>query len=424
MSEIKIGFAKTDITPQTQRQTIYHKRGTLDDAKTSVRDRLFARATAFRSNDEGAVWMTVDLLCVDTRLRNAVVAKLAAKGISPDHVALCATHTHTAPTVVPFHSIEATPAAYLRSLEEKMLEAALGALESAKPAEIHFGRSTVDLSVNRREIGRMAEINSINSPTGLVDPEVNTAVICMKDDMRTGLLFNYGAHPLTMSKRNPQISADYPGRAVEYLETKWEAAHAQFLQGCCGNANVKVHGEEQEAVMVGTWLAQAVLAGLSGATQSLSSDLRMATRTVRLPWGKMATAEAAAALATAHPNDKRTAEWADAIRHAYTSGPVADHAEVIVQAMHLGDAVFVALPGEVFLEIGLAIKKQAGVDHVFVVANANSCEIGYIPTAAAFPEGGYEIDSAPYYYGLFQLSPDCEEIIVGSALEAVKDVTA
>ena len=73
--------------------------------------------------------------------------------------------------------------------------------------------------------------------------------------------------------------------------------------------------------------------------------------------------------------------------------------------MRIGDAVLVALPGEVFLEIGLAIKQQAGPEHVFVVAYSNNCEIGYIPTAAAFPEGGYEVDAAPYYYGLFQLSP-------------------
>ncbi|NOZ20621.1 MAG: hypothetical protein GXP25_05980 [Planctomycetes bacterium] len=423
MSEIKVGFAKTDITPQTQRQTIYHKRGMLDDAKTPIRDPLFARATAFRSGDEVAIWVTVDLLCVDTCLREAVVAKLAEEGVPPEHVALCATHTHTAATVAPFHSIEPTPEVYLRLLEEKMTEAALSAMQSAAPAEIHFGRSTVDLSVNRREIGRMAEVNSINSPTGLVDRDVNVAVICMKDDMRTALLFNYAAHPLTMSKTNPQISADYPGRAAEYLETKWEAAHAQFFQGCCGNVNIKVHGDEQEAVMAGTWLAQAILAGLSGAEQSRSTDLRMASRTVRLPWGKMATAEEANVIAADRPGDKRTQEWAEAIRGAYESGPVADHAEVIVQAMQLGDAIFVALPGEVFLEIGMTIREQAGAGPVFVIANANSCEVGYIPTAAAFPEGGYEVDTAPYYYGLFQLSPDCERTIVSAALDAIKDVT-
>jgi hypothetical protein len=91
--------------------------------------------------------------------------------------------------------------------------------------------------------------------------------------------------------------------------------------------------------------------------------------------------------------------------------------------MRVGDAVFVALPGEVFLEIGLEIKRRAGVEPLFVAAYSNNDEIGYVPTAAAFSEGGYEVDTAPYYYGLFQLSPECEDIIVDAAIRAVKKVS-
>ena len=91
--------------------------------------------------------------------------------------------------------------------------------------------------------------------------------------------------------------------------------------------------------------------------------------------------------------------------------------------MRLGEAVFVALPGEVFLEIGTAIRRAAGVDNLFIVAYSNNDEIGYIPTRVAFFEGGYEVDSAPYYYGLFQLSPDCERIVVDAAVQAARSVS-
>jgi hypothetical protein len=149
----------------------------------------------------------------------------------------------------------------------------------------------------------------------------------------------------------------------------------------------------------------------------------MVTHTVRLPWGKVHTAEEARALlALKSKRDRRIADWAEAVCRAHARGSLKPYAEVVVQAMRLGDGVFLALPGEVFLEIGLAIKQRAGVENLFVAAYANNCEIGYIPTAAAFSEGGYEVDVAPYYYGLFQLSPDCEKILVDSALKAVQSV--
>jgi hypothetical protein len=121
--------------------------------------------------------------------------------------------------------------------------------------------------------------------------------------------------------------------------------------------------------------------------------------------------------------DRRTADWAEGVLRAYAQNKVRPYAEVLVQAMRLGDAVILALPGEVFLEIGMAIRRGAGVDNLFVVAYSNNDEIGYIPTRAAFFEGGYEVDSAPYYYGLFQLSPDCESITVDAAVRAARSVS-
>ena len=58
-----------------------------------------------------------------------------------------------------------------------------------------------------------------------------------------------------------------------------------------------------------------------------------------------------------------------------------------LQFMQLGDLKWLALPGEVFVETGIAIK-QAGAS--FVVGNANGW-LGYFPTRRAYDEGGYEI---------------------------------
>src|SRR5205085_822516 len=62
-----------------------------------------------------------------------------------------------------------------------------------------------------------------------------------------------------------------------------------------------------------------------------------------------------------------------------------------VQAFRLGrDTAIVGLPGEIFSELGLAIKRQSPFRNTIVVELAND-SIGYVPTAKAFREGSYEI---------------------------------
>ncbi len=119
----------------------------------------------------------------------------------------------------------------------------------------------------------------------------------------------------------------------------------------------------------------------------------------------------------------RTEAWAEALVQTLEAGEPQPYIDVLVQALGVGGAVFLALPGEVFAEIGLTVREHATVQHLFLVGYSNNGEVGYIPTQAAFPEGQYEVDSAPYYYGLFQLSPDCESLIAHAALRVIDRVS-
>jgi hypothetical protein len=51
------------------------------------------------------------------------------------------------------------------------------------------------------------------------------------------------------------------------------------------------------------------------------------------------------------------------------------------------------LPGEIFVEIGMAIKHGSPMKHTFVGELANDNR-GYIPTEKAFREGSYEVLNA------------------------------
>jgi len=61
-----------------------------------------------------------------------------------------------------------------------------------------------------------------------------------------------------------------------------------------------------------------------------------------------------------------------------------------VQVFRLGgEAAVVALPGEVFVELGLAIKKASPFPTTLVIELCQDAP-GYIPTSKAFAEGSYE----------------------------------
>jgi len=74
-----------------------------------------------------------------------------------------------------------------------------------------------------------------------------------------------------------------------------------------------------------------------------------------------------------------------------------------LQAIQIGDSVFVAVPAEVFVEIGMRLKNTDGL-RTFVAGVTNGY-IGYLPTRRAFETGGYEVVSA-------RCGPDAEDRLV------------
>jgi hypothetical protein len=76
-----------------------------------------------------------------------------------------------------------------------------------------------------------------------------------------------------------------------------------------------------------------------------------------------------------------------------------------------GDVAIVGIPGELFVELGLAIKATPHFAQTFVAGYCNDL-IGYIPTSAAYGEGGYEVDTA-------RVAAGGGETIVDTALSAL-----
>jgi hypothetical protein len=63
--------------------------------------------------------------------------------------------------------------------------------------------------------------------------------------------------------------------------------------------------------------------------------------------------------------------------------------KVILQALRVGELGICAIPCEVFVEIGLELRKRGPLKHTFTIELANGYN-GYLPTPEQHALGGYE----------------------------------
>jgi hypothetical protein len=85
-----------------------------------------------------------------------------------------------------------------------------------------------------------------------------------------------------------------------------------------------------------------------------------------------------------------------------------------VQVIAISDELaVVSLPGEIFVELGLALKKASPFRHTFIAELANG-SIGYIPNREAWPQGNYEVVSA-------RCAPGGGERLVEAALRLLNE---
>ncbi len=79
------------------------------------------------------------------------------------------------------------------------------------------------------------------------------------------------------------------------------------------------------------------------------------------------------------------------------------------------DVAIVALPGEVFVELGMAIKKASPFATTLVIELANNSP-AYIPTREAFFDGDYEVVNS-------RVKPGGGEKLVDTALRLLRELT-
>jgi hypothetical protein len=242
--------------------------------------------------------------------------------------------------------------------------------------------------------------------------------------------FVHAAHAVTLSGLD--ITADWPGYAQRTVERIYgDGCIAMFGQGCCGNINSDPRGTYEIAEAQGRVMAGAVVKAAEYAIKEPEVTIACASEELHLPCDDPpSVAEAEAQLQQIKEEWAPRAEtnygarmmydglvaWGERILKLAQAGATHLTAPFEVQAMRIGDFGLVGLPGEVFVEYALNIdEKAAGYAETATMAYTNG-NIGYVPNAEAYPEGGYEVDYAIQLYGDTMIRPESEQMILDSAL--------
>jgi len=399
-----------------------------------VHDELYARALVLNNGQKAVAILAMDLIGLDFDLVQQVREGIAAQtGLAPEAILLNATHTHGGPNVREFNSMGTRDPAYIDVLARKLIGVAKQAADQMQPANLAYGRAPVQIGINRRQ-QQAANGQTIlgRNYAGPVAPYVDILSVRDSRGEPFALLFAHACHPTTLGGENLLITADFCGYACDYICDEMDGAVMPFfLQGCAGDINPYPRSTYEDAERHGLTLGAAAIEALEGAAPLENEALDFAETTISLPLlppPPLETCEKNVAEWNAKVEAERAGGHRGRILHAEGLRDYAEYERRIaaqanpdltqpfaIQRLTLGGAQFLGMPAEMFVRYGLDFAEQAA-GPVFPLGYTNGVH-GYVPTAADYPHGGYEVDAAHRYYGLLMFAPECERLIRQAAYD-------
>jgi neutral ceramidase len=434
----RAGLAQIDITPPTG----HRMAGYFDERlSTGTHDPLLARAIVLQHGREKIALVSCDLVGVSLNVSTNARAQASRKtGISVRNILITATHSHTGPLFDDprrdfFHQqamekLGRDPQEeiyYPAFLAERLVTVIAQANSRLAAAQIATGVTRQEgLAFNRRfhmKNGTVAfnpgQLNpNIIRAAGPVDEEVGLLFVHSADgNQALGCLTVFACHCDTVG--GTEYSADYPYYLSETLKQTFGAQFiAAFAPGTCGDIN-HINVAVKESVKglalterIGVTLGTTVLAAHPDLAVSSKPALAVRSRTLVLPLQEVSAEAVAAARAKMPSLREGTGGFIEKVE-AVKAVDLAARGTTLpmeVQVFRLdADTAIVGLPGEIFVELGLAIKKASPFKHTIVMSLCND-RPAYVPTLKAFSEGSYEVVNS-------RIQPGGGEKMVAAAVE-------
>ncbi len=263
---------------------------------------------------------------------------------------------------------------------------------------------------------RNAEIRA--APEGVIDPMVRV-VSFWNEDKPVAALSYYATHPQSHYGKGC-VSADTVGLARSMRETALPGVFHLHFDGAGGNVTAGKYNDgapENRRV-----LAERLANGMAEAwqhtrKQSLKSDdLVWKVKPTRLPLRDTLTNEAPFLKILSDPGTAAH-DKIRAARNLAWSGRCKSGHQIEISSLRLGDIVLLHMPGELFVEYQLAAHKLVPEATVCLAAYAD-CGPGYIGTAVAYDQDGYETGHVSL------VGPSVEAVLMDAMREVLRNPAA
>ena len=369
----------------------------------AVHDDLTVTAFYFCSAETKAMLISATLTCIDEEIVEMLKAKIEEKtGIPCANILVHATHTHSSPQTYSSKGWGGANWNYVNTifLPQGVL-AAQKAQSSCVPVKMAVSVGNSLVGINRRQVNEENKIILGQCDYGCFDPKMT--VISFADDTGNCVanLVHYGCHA-TGAGSNLEITRDWPGVMTDRLEVISGGITA-FFNGPEGDVGPRLtNGRTTGAKDIRYAMEHGAVAAADAVRiyrQSAAyhdAQVQCVERVIKLPLDpRISYEEAQHRFETVDDPNPTHAERIRMhyreIMDSYDSGYTEQaFAECKQTALKIGDVVFVSYPFELFSEIGLRVKKSAGLPFVLNLAMTNGCE-SYFPTKGEIARGGYEV---------------------------------
>ena len=382
-----------------------------------VHDQLCARALVFQDSTDAACILSADAIGFGNRilgpgrhftdeLRQRIQTRC---GLESHRLMIASTHAHSTPETLGITDLLSVPAAgpWLETLLDQLTSAVSMAVENMASCTLKVGIGNVQGLAHNRRPGCSELSLDEQVEAGRLDPQLTVLVCEDEDGLPRYVVANTQCHPVAVQVQ-PLVSADFPGVATRLVEQTLEGClMCTYLQGAAGNLNpIRDHtGRFRDVQLYGAIVAGETIkiaAGMLGDDAAIveqggiavdSSRISLPARTFpeRSEWEDRLSEAQRRELDAVGPEEKHACarQTQQLLEALDLFSRFSDEQEAEVQAVRLGNCAIVGVPGELFTEWGLKIKRESPAAHTLVSELTNGW-VGYLLSNGSTDEGGYE----------------------------------
>lgn len=396
-----------------------------------IKDRLQARALAVTDEEgQSLLFIVGDMSWCPEGLGKTIKSTLSAEfDIPQNHIILSGTHTHAGVDVS--NGEKPSAGRYAVQYVEGMIEAARRAMADRLPATAYVGSvMTEKMNFVRRYYMDDGSVDTDNGGgTGTVitghESEADGELQLLKLVREGGkdiLMGQFQLHPSLEGKTNdasPQLAGNFRNAVEEKFDV-----HCIYWNGAAGNINpgtrlpdeipqtrdpkewgkimanyVSTVYDQMEPAATG--LVKVVEYTYTGQVDHSQDELAMVASQVWQTFSTTYDHEASMKYAEGYP-----------INSVYHANRIMGNArmdetfDVYMVAWSFGDVSGIVLPYEMFDTNGMYVKENTPFKRTFIVGYSWPANLGYIPSALGFENGGYEPNNCIFVPGTGELLAD------------------